>query len=424
MEALAESLPIPRPDPVASRGGARVVAALCLGYVGVYLCRKNLPVAVPLLQTAFHASKEQIGWIISISNLSYMAGKLAGPLTDRIGGRRGFLLSLCGVAAFSAAGVLVPGLVLLTVVYSLNRFFGAVGWPAMMKLVPTWFRERQQATAVAVLSLSYVAGGTAATLLAREVMTRGGGWRAVLAVPSLVLVGILLICAAVVRPGPLLAASRPGPAAASAPSPPFVRLLLSLLRRPQFLIVCLLSFTLTLLREAFGNWSVDFLASVAHRGQGSGALAAAALRSTPFDLAGGVSILFMGVIYDRMPPPLRRWLIAGILLLLCGLLLVLHPLVEADPARGAALLGLVGLLVYGPYSLLAGVFAVECGGAELAATASSIVDAVGYLAGALAGVLMGRILDLGGYPLGFRCLAAVTLLAALMSLRLRPGRRT
>jgi sugar phosphate permease len=69
--------------------------------------------------------------------------------------------------------------------------------------------------------------------------------------------------------------------------------------------------------------------------------------------------------------------------------------------------------------LLAGTLAVETGGAERAATASGIIDAVGYAAGVLSGILVGRVIDLGGYALGFHCLAAVTAVAALLSLGLR-----
>lgn len=397
-----------------SWAAARLVAALILGYVGIYLCRKNLSVAVPLLQRDLGASREQIGWISSISTLAYTMGKMAGPAVDRLGGRLGFLAALGGVALFGAAGAFVPGLLALLVVYSLNRFFGAMGWGAMMKLVPTWYESRRLATVVGVLSLSYVGGGIAATLLAREVVTAGGGWRAVMGFPSLVLAAILLLCFFVVRAGPLDACAT----ATDAPRrpPPSV---MKLLRNPQFLIVCVMSFAITLLRETFNTWGVDFLATLE---TGKGAVAAAALKSTPFDLAGGVSIFLMGILYDRVPLPLRRFLLAGILLLLAFVLLALHPLVRANPAHGALWVGLVGLLVYGPYSLLAGVFAVESGGPELAATAAGIVDAVGYVAGAMAGALLGRLLDAGGYQLGFRCLAGVTVVAALLALGKKPNR--
>ena len=177
--------------PAGARG---TVAALAVGYVGVYLCRKNLAVAVPLLGRAFGANRGEIGRVASIGTAAYALGKLTlGPLIDRVGGRAGFLAVLFAVALFGGVSALAPSLVLLTIAYSANRYVGAGGWPAIMKLVPTWFGAGRQATVVAVLSLSYVAGGIAATLLARQVLAEGGGWRAVMGVPSLALLAIGIV---------------------------------------------------------------------------------------------------------------------------------------------------------------------------------------------------------------------------------------
>jgi len=383
------------------------VAALAVGYVGVYLCRKNLAVAVPLLGRAFGANRGEIGRVASIGTAAYALGKLTlGPLIDRVGGRAGFLAVLFAVALFGGVSALAPSLVLLTVAYSANRYAGAGGWPAIMKLVPTWFGAGRQATVVAVLSLSYVAGGIAATLLARQVLAEGGGWRAVMGVPSLALLAIGIVCVFAVRAGPLAAGKSGASAIARAPW----RVLLS---RPQFLVVCALSFALTLMRESFNTWSVDFLVSIQRAGARS--VSVAALQSTTFDLAGGLGILIMGASYDRTPARVRRWLIAGILGSLALLLALLPWAAARTPASAVWLVGAVGLLVYGPYSLLAGVFAVESGGAAAAATAAAIIDACGYLAGILAGEALGRVLDRGGYPLGFECLAAITALSALLA---------
>ena len=117
----------------------RVMAALGLGYVGVYLCRKNLAVAVPLLQNALGATKEQVGGIASAGTFAYAIGKLMnGFIVDRLGGRKGYLLSLGAVAVFGAAGAFAPGIGALMIVYGLNRFAGSAAWSAMVKLVPTW----------------------------------------------------------------------------------------------------------------------------------------------------------------------------------------------------------------------------------------------------------------------------------------------
>ncbi len=413
------------------RDGWRVVSALIAGYIGIYLCRKNLSVAVPLLQKAFDTTRAQIGIIASVGTLTYALGKvITGPVVDRLGGRPGFLLSLLVVGTFGAAGALVPGLAALTLVHGINRFAGSAGWGAMLKLVPSWFGPSRTGTVVGVLSLSYVVGGVLATLLARQILGYGGNWRAVMGVPSLFLALILVGCFFTVREGPLVAkdptATGEASPAESSAKPAVVRTplgdrLLDLLRRPQFLVTCALSFTLTLMRESFNTWSVDFLVSI----QGDKpSVMTAALQSTGFDLAGIVSILGAGVAYDRMRPERRRWFMAGSLTLLALVLAVLPGVAAASTAWAAALVGVVGLLVYGPYSLLGGVLAVESGGKDAAATASGIIDGVGYLAGALAGVTLGKLLDVGGYPLGFRVLAAVTLVAALIALGLKPQARS
>lgn len=402
-----------------SNRGAVVILALIGGYIGIYLCRKNLAVATPFLQDAFHASRSDVGWIASVGNLAYALGKLtSGPLIERVGGRMGLLVAMAAVAIFGGAAAFAPSLGIIAICYSLNRVAGAGGWGAMLKLVPSWYSPARIGTVTAVLSLSYVFGGIAANIVGQQVVARGGDWHAIFWVPALALCGITIGCALLVRSGPLTQSR----STKTARSWAAIRAdIWGLLRRPQFLLVCAMSFTLTLMRESFNTWSVDFLTSVQ---SGAKSVGAAALGSTTFDLAGALSILGMGVVYDRTPPGQRRWIIFGVLALLTGVLLALPSAGAASPIAASALIGGVGLLVYGPYSLLAGALALETGGAALAATAAGLIDAIGYVAGILSGKVLGGILDLGGYALGFRCLAGVTAVASLLALAMRPTPRS
>ncbi len=318
------------------------------------------------MQTAFHASKEEVGRVASVGTLFYAAGKLvSGPIVDRLGGRQGFLLAMLAVAVWGAAGGLAPGLFGLTFFYGLNRLAGSAAWGAAVKLVPTWFGVRRTATVLGVLSLSYVLGGVLATLLARQILTAGGGWRAIMGLPSVVLLLLALACAALVKAGPLHGDQE----GLGRSVPTRAEMLLSLLRRPQFLVACGLSFTVTLMRESFNTWTVDFLTSIQ---PGAKSVAAAALHSVTFDLAGAGAIFVTGLAYDRIGPSRRRWLMVGTLAFLAAILAVLPGAAAASPVYGAWLVGVVGLLVYGPYSLLSGVLAIESGGADQAATAAGL----------------------------------------------------
>lgn len=396
--------------------GWRVVVALSIGYIGLYLCRKNLSVAIPLLQTEFHASKEEVGAVASAGTLAYAIGKVVnGAIVDRIGGRIGFIGSLLLVALFGAAGAFSPTLGVLSIVYGLNRFAGAGGWPAMVKLVPSWFGVTRSATVFALMSLSYVLGGVAAVLFARQVVASVGGWRAVMGVPAIALLVITVVTSFWVRAGNI----REDPSSdVSSVEKSRWRDVKDLLKQPRFLLACAVSFDVTLMRESLNVWAVDFL-TVA---QGKNAsVASAALHSVGFDLAGAVAIIVNGVLYDRVDPRRRGVLMAANLILLAAALFILPLAGEKSLLLSAALIGLVGLLVYGPYSLLSGVIAVETGGHRTAATASGVIDAIGYFAAILAGVALGRLIDIGGYSLGFRALAGITLLATVLALGLRGG---
>ncbi|MBM3457477.1 MAG: MFS transporter, partial [Armatimonadetes bacterium] len=407
---MTETERAPRVNPEA----ITVAVVLALGYVGVYLCRKNLSVAIPmLLEAGVVPNKEATGWIITLSNIAYMSGKfIAGPVVDRWGGRVGFLGSLLGVAVFCALGGIVPGIAALAAVYSANRLFGAAGWAAMMKLAAGWFPPRRLGAAIAGLSLSYIAGGICAALLAGVIARQTGDWRMVMALPAAVLGLYLLLAAWLVRPGPIHdrpAGEQPVEAQPDSLAPArghFRIRVLRLLQNPQYVTILVLSFTLTLLRDCIANWQVDFIRSLQ---PGQGDLAKAAFGSIGFEVAGAFPILLMGVLYDRLGPSARRWLITGILLLLSLTLFQLTTVTRASAGLALPLLAGVGLLLYGPYSVLGGVVAVESGGEELAATASGMADGVGYAATILAGVGAGWILDRGGYGMAFSILGGMTL---------------
>ena len=384
-----------------------VLGALVLGYVAIYLARKNLAVAIPLLQSAFGASKEQVGAIASAGTLTYAIGKVAGgPIIDRIGGRTSFLGALVTVAFFTALAGAAPSLAWIGVFYAANRAFGAGAWGAMLKLVPGWFSGARVATAIAVLSLSYVAGGAAATMLARAVIPFG--YRAVLAAPAIPIALVAIVGFRVVERGPLAVAT-------SDRQPIDAAAYLGLLRNRTLLLACALSFLLTLLREAFNTWSVDFLT---HANGGSGSLAVAAMQSVGFDIAGAVGILAMGAAYTAAGPRRGLWIVVASILLLAPAIFLL-PYTGTRPLAAAALLAVIGFLVYGPFSLLGGLLSLDAGGPRMAATAAGLTDGVGYVASALAGVGLGRILDRGGYSVAFSILAGLALLAALLASRLR-----
>lgn len=390
-----------------------LLALLVAGYIGVYLCRKNLAVAVPLLVTEFDASREEVGRIASAGTLAYAAGKLLlTPLVDRCGSGRSFLAALLVVSAFGAVSAWSPSLGILGVAYCCNRLGGSVAWAAMVKHSASWFGPRHLPFALGVLSLSYVFGGAAAVALAGVVASASDqSWRAVMLVPALVLAG-LLVAAWIFLPRDQPGASVPG-----GPRERFLSLglLRDLARDRGFWVIGALSFSLTLVRETFNDWTVDFIKSEAGPGM---SLQLASFLSLPFDLCGASGILLTGAVMGRLQGRSQRWFIAGNLAVLAASLWLLSRAAALGLPWMVALVGLVGFCGLGPYSLLAGYYSLGLRGPARAGSVSGIIDSVGYLAGVLAGSGFGWVVDRGGYRLGFELLGALAVVAAVLALRL------
>jgi len=77
-----------------------------------------------------------------------------------------------------------------------------------------------------------------------------------------------------------------------------------------------------------------------------------------------------------------------------------------------ALVGVVAFCLLGPYSYLAGAFALDFGGKQAGAASSGIIDGIGYLGGALAGDSVARVSVAFGWRGVFVALAVVSALSA------------
>lgn len=387
-----------------------LLGLLVAGYIGVYLCRKNLAVAVPLLVEDFGATREEVGRIASAGTLAYAAGKLLlAPLVDRFGGRNSFVAALFAVVGCGALSALSPTLGILGLAYACNRLAASPAWAAMVKQASPWFGARSQAFALGVLSLSYVFGGAASVALAGWVaQASGGSWRAILLVPAGVLA---LIAVAAWRLLPRAAAPAPGAGPTHGPGPTRIPWA-GLLRDRGFQVLCALSFILTLVRETFNDWTVDFIKSTGGPGV---SLQLASFLSLPFDLCGAAGILVTGALLGRWSAGHQRWVLAvNLACLAASLFLLSRPTGLSFPWL-VTLVGVVGFCGLGPYSLLAGYFSVRLRGPALAGTISGLIDSVGYVAGVLAGSGFGWILDRWGYSTGFGILAASAVAATVLA---------
>ncbi len=408
------------------------VVLMVAGYTGCYLCRSNFSVslnliAASLVEQGYSAEEARIalGWVASLGTLAYAVGKfMTGSLADFLGGRRNVLAGMFGSVVFTILFVVGGSLPLFTLAWVGNRAVQSLCWTGMVKITGKWFSYSTYGTAMGVVSLSYLFGDAAARWFMGLLMEPGWvseaglGWRQVFVVAALVLFALFVFDWLWLKESPLaIGQSEPqanplnvyGHTDADARPSTLAGLLVPLVTSPQFLVVCLLSLGLTLLRETFGIWSPTYFSETV----GSSS-AEAAHQSALFPLLGGSSVIVAGWLGDRLGPTGRAGVIFAGCLLTAIVLFVLGSVDFSSNSHAPVwLVGLVGFLMLGPYSYLAGAISLDLGGKQGGATACGVIDGVGYLGAILAGGSVARLSVDFGWRGAFTALAGVALLTSV-----------
>ena len=402
------------------------VALMAVGYAGYYLCRSDLSVAMPLLirEMASHgvsanAAKVQLGSVASLGVLAYAIGKFpSGWLADFLGGRRNFLCGMAGAILFTLLFSISGGIPVFTLVWMGNRAVQSMGWAGMVKISSRWFSYSTYGTAMGIISLSFLFGDAAAREFMARLMDAGFGWRGVFVAAAATLTVLLLLNLLLLKETPQ---SRGLPEPPANPAnlfheepetgkPTSLAVLLgTFARSPAFVLVCLLSLGMTILRETFNLWTPTYFTQAVGL-----TVADAAHKSALFPLFGGLSVILAGFLGDRLGKYGRASIILYGLLLAAGALMLLALGVFGESrVMPVVLVALVAFLMIGPYSYLAGAMSLDFGGKQGSATASGLIDGVGYLGGVLAGNSVAGISVMWGWKGAFAALASVALLSSL-----------
>ncbi len=407
-----------------------VIGLLFCGYGAYYFCRADLSVATPLIIDELSrsgmtpaAAMARIGAISSYGILGYAICKFffAG-LGDLWGGKRSFLLGLGGATAFTLLFASTGMLPIFTLAWIGNRVTQSIGWAGLIKVSSRWFNFSSYGTVLGLLSLSYLIGDALARQTMGVLVDHGYGWRTLFcyaaAVAGLMFIANLLFLhetrvklgfmEPTVNPQNLYADVRSTTGEAWQTS--LRGLVLPLLKSRAFLLVCLLSFGCTIVRETFNTWTPEYLKT--HIGFSSGH---AGSLSAIFPAVGAVSVLFSGWLSDRMGINGRALLMMiGLTISTVALIVLMGvPATLAGAMLPLILIGVVAFSLLGPYSYLGGAYALDFGGGRASAASSGIIDGVGYLGGTAAGYFIARLSGAFGWHGVFLLLAGVCALSGI-----------
>lgn len=417
------------------RGQSLTVLLMLFGYSGYYLCRSNFSVALPMIadELARRGFSSEItlirlGTIASLGVAAYAIGKFpAGAMADYVGGRSNFLGGMAGSVFFTLLFAFSGALPLFTLAWIGNRFAQSWGWAGIVKVSSRWFSYRTYGTVMGILSLSFLFGDAASRAFLAWLITEGLGWRGIFGVASTTLLLLFFINLVLLKETPLAIGEAEPPANPLAivveqedqrSRPDLSSILKLLFVDVSFWLVCVLSFTFTLVRETFNLWTPTYFVQVVGLSP-----ADAARQSALFPLFGGFSVLLAGFLSDRLKQAGRATVIVcGLLLAGVALFLLGHTSFGDSRVMPIGLVTLLGFLTIGPYSYFAGAIALDLGGKRGSATTSGIIDGVGYLGGILAGDSIARLSIAYGWRGAFSTLAVVVWLSSIVALFYR--RRT
>jgi OPA family glycerol-3-phosphate transporter-like MFS transporter len=402
------------------------VALLVLGYAGYYLCRSDLSVAMPLLIRELAgrgmspgAAKVALGWVASLGVLAYAIGKFpSGWLADFLGGRRNFLIGMAGSALFTVAFAMTGALPIFTLAWMGNRAVQSMGWAGMVRIASRWFSYSAYGTVMGIISLSYLFGDAVSREFMARLIETGLGWRGVFFVAGGTLAVLFVVHLLLLKETPERLGFAEPPAnptnlfAVSGETNKrggLASFLGTFVRSESFCLVCLLSLGVTILRETFNLWTPAYFTEAVGL-----TTAEAARKSALFPLFGGLSVLLAGFASDRLGKNGRAAIMFYGLLLTAGVLLVLA-LRNFGGSQSApvVLVTLIAFVMIGPYSYLAGAISLDFGGKQGSATASGLIDGVGYFGGVLAGNMVAGVSVAWGWKGAFAALAGVALLSSL-----------
>jgi sugar phosphate permease len=415
------------PTPSLRRRQIAIVTLLFVGYASLYFCRADLSVATPLIIEELKgrglSQRDALWWvgtITSVGTFGYALGKLfLGGLGDYWGGRINFLIGLAGAVVFTVLFALTDMIPLFTLAWFGNRLTQSLSWAGLIKLSSKWFNFSAYGTVIGILSVSFLVGDAVARQLMGSLLHHGFGWRTLFYVGA----GVAAACLAInflflresrtalgfeearANPLNLYSQSESRPASVSA-------LVRPLFRSPAFQLVCLLSFTLTIVRETFNNWTPEYLH--AYLGYSPGA---AGSTSAIFPGVGAISVLLTGWLSDRLGMNGRALLMFIGLTIATGALIALMSVPSGAGTTLMPLLAIGGVAfcLLGPYSYLGGAFALDFGGKQGSALASGMIDGIGYLGGILAGTSITQISSEFGWQGVFVALAGITAVSAVAS---------
>ena len=408
---------------------------LGLMYGFFYMSRYNFSAVQAAVAEQFGWSHADYGSILSAGLATYgCAVFLNGPLADRIGGKRAILIGAAGAAIFNLLfglchllilkpAVVVSGRVIshaelgaglnntsviamFAVLWACNHYFQSFGALSIVKINAAWFKVSERGKFAGIFGIMIQTGRTLAfTLL--PLLLRFLPWQYAFFVPAAFLTIMWVLCYFRVENTPAQAGHGDFDTGDESPDEAQAADTIGFVLRKVFArkapwIIALSSMCIGLVRHSIDHWYTRYIVAVfGVTARTLGSFGPYQFASVAMPIAAVIGGLVAGNASDRLfqsrRAPVIFFAFLGMAACMTGLRGTIHN------AWGAAVvLVAVSFFVQSAHSLVGGAASMDFGGRKAVATAAGLFDGAQYLAGALAGAGIGKLLERykqpGGLP--------------------------
>ena len=395
----------------------RILFWSTVGYGSFYFVRKNLSVAMPIMQQQLHISKAGLGLILTLHGVVYGICKfLGGIAADRANARIFMSLALLASAIVNIFFGLSSSLLFFGILWMINGVFQGMGYPPCARLLTHWFSPKELATKMSFWNASHSLGGGAIVILCGYLVKHYGTWRVCFFVPSLIAIAMAALLLIYLRDTPasvglpeIEGTHVPGGDTADESPAQFRDFLRRQVFRNKFIwIVSIANFFVYTIRFAVFDWGPTVLKEA--KGVN---LVGASWMVAGFEVAGLAGMISTGYLTDRIFKG-RGAPLSMLSMLLCGVSIFLF---WHAPNRmvwlNTSLLMCCGFFVYGPQALV-GVMAANLATKRAAATAVGLTSIFGYASTVASGWGMGLLAQTYGWRPAFICLIVVAAVGAAL----------
>ncbi|MCS7337342.1 MAG: MFS transporter [Verrucomicrobiae bacterium] len=379
----------------------RVLVAAILGYATFYLLRKNLSMAMPVMERDLGIAKSDLGLFLTLHGLLYGVSKLInGVIGDHSHARTFMVTGLVLSALVNVCFGLSTGTLAFGVLWMLNGWFQGMGYPPCGRLMAHWIPPNELATKMSIWNASTNIGAGAVVIICGYLISAFGDWRLCFFAPA----SVALVCAL-----GLWFALPDTPQSVGLPEVKGTQLKATertaadwktilvrhVLTNPWIWLLGIANFFIYSIRFAVLDWGPTFLSQQKHL-----ELKHAGWIVAGYEISGMCGAMLGGWLTDRLFGG-RCFRSCVFYMALTGVAVFIFWKVAGNSfGLNAALLCVTGFFVYGPQCLL-GIAAANLATKRAAASAVGLVGLFGYLSTTLSGWGLGKLVQTYGWDAGF-----------------------